>query len=144
MTVAELNNDTSLLPNHTVRFFFHDDQRVAGIAIAGAVSQVERGVVAVVGSGRSGVSQGLQYFLSAYGVPQVSPASTADLFSDKNQYPTFLRTVPPDKFQGSALAAFVVNSGWRRVCLINYLDEYASNSTSENDAICTLHYIIAV
>jgi vomeronasal 2 receptor len=128
LAVEEINNSTSILPNHTVRFFFHDDKRVAGVAIAGAVSQVERGVIAVVGSGRSGVSQGLQYYLSASDVPQVSPASTADLFSDKAQYPTFFRTVPADRLQGSTMAAFVKDSGWSRVCIINYLDEYASNS----------------
>ncbi|XP_078496081.1 extracellular calcium-sensing receptor-like [Lissotriton helveticus] len=43
---------------------------------------------------------------------QVSYVAQHDVLSDKTQYPSFLRTVPPMHFQASALAKVVKHFGW--------------------------------
>ncbi|XP_078496085.1 extracellular calcium-sensing receptor-like [Lissotriton helveticus] len=45
-------------------------------------------------------------------VLRVSYAAQHDVLSDKTQYPSFLRTVPPMHFQASALAKVVKHFGW--------------------------------
>ncbi|KAL9968369.1 hypothetical protein ACROYT_G026735 [Oculina patagonica] len=80
--------------------------------------------VAVLGAGNSVISSAVNNILSMFRVPQIGYASTSRLLSNKNRYPTFLRTVPPDSHQGRAIAKIVSHFGWNYVALLASDDIY--------------------
>ena len=63
-------------------------------------------------------------------VPQLAYTSTSPLLSDKEKYPTFSRVVPPDTFQGPALAALCFSQNWTSVGMISTTDEYSTEVRS--------------
>ena len=87
-------------------------------------------VVAVVGGGSSSISTIAQRLLRLANVPQLAYTSTSPLLSDKEKYPTFSRVVPPDTFQGPALAELCFSQNWTSVGLISTTDEYATEVRS--------------
>ena len=80
--------------------------------------------VAVIGAGKSVISSAVNNILSIFGVPQIGYASTSRILSNKNRYPTFLRTVPPDSHQGRAIAKIVSHFRWDYVALLASDDIY--------------------
>lgn len=74
--------------------------------------------IAVLGAGNSVISSAVNNILSIFKVSQIGYASTSRILSNKNRYPTFLRTVPPDSHQGRAIAKIVSHFGWNYVALI--------------------------
>lgn len=80
--------------------------------------------ITVLGAGNSVISSAVNNILSIFRVPQIGYASTSRLLSNKNRYPTFLRTVPPDSHQGRAIARIVSHFGWNYVALLASDDIY--------------------
>lgn len=80
--------------------------------------------ITVLGAGKSVISSAVNNILSIFKVPQIGYASTSRLLSNKNRYPTFLRTVPPDSHQGRAIARIVSHFGWNYVALLASDDIY--------------------
>ena len=97
-------------------------------ALEAALDLIDDSVGAVVGGGASSISAVAQYAFGMAGVPQVAHSSTALVLSDKVSAPTFSRVVPPDSFQGTALANISYQLGWTRVAVISTLDEYAAGA----------------
>ena len=80
--------------------------------------------ITVLGAGNSVISSAVNNILSIFRIPQIGYASTSRLLSNKNRYPTFLRTVPPDSHQGRAIARIVSHFGWNYVALLASDDIY--------------------
>ena len=80
--------------------------------------------ITVLGAGNSVISSAVNNILSIFKMPQIGYASTSRLLSNKNRYPTFLRTVPPDSHQGRAIARIVSHFGWNYVALLASDDIY--------------------
>ena len=80
--------------------------------------------ITVLGAGNSVISSAVNNILSIFMVPQIGYASTSRLLSNKNRYPTFLRTVPPDSHQGRAIAKIVSHFKWNYVALLASDDIY--------------------
>ena len=80
--------------------------------------------IAVIGAGNSIISSAVNNILSIFKVPQIGYASTSRILSNKNRYPTFLRTVPPDSHQGRAIAKIVSHFRWNYVALLASDDIY--------------------
>eukprot|EP00455_Lapot_gusevi_P044158 TRINITY_DN5471_c0_g1_i9.p1 TRINITY_DN5471_c0_g1~~TRINITY_DN5471_c0_g1_i9.p1 ORF type:complete len:684 (+),score=100.02 TRINITY_DN5471_c0_g1_i9:321-2372(+) len=56
----------------------------------------------------------------------LSYSATSPTLSDKVNYPSFIRIVPSDAYQGSAMARLCVGMGWKRVALVFTTDSYSS------------------
>lgn len=56
--------------------------------------------------------------------PQVSYSSTCSALKSKFQFPTFLRTIPNDQHQSTAIAKLVIRFGWTWVGTISSDDDY--------------------
>jgi ABC-type branched-subunit amino acid transport system substrate-binding protein len=130
LSVDDVNRNTSILPGFKLRYLFYNDRETASGAIAGAVRQIADGVFGIVGGGISSVAKALEFYVSAFNIPLISGSATNDDLSDRLQYPTFARTIIPDRFQGRALAALVAKFGYKTVCTLNYNDDYPANSTA--------------
>ncbi|XP_030643233.1 G-protein coupled receptor family C group 6 member A-like [Chanos chanos] len=100
-------------------------------------------VKAIIGARFSEVSLSLARFLSLYMVPQISTTSSADSLSDKLRYPSFLRTIPGDKYQTKALARLMAYYDWNWVGVIYGDDDYGKSafhsflSDAEKAEVCT-------
>nr|DBA26109.1 TPA: hypothetical protein GDO54_010407 [Pyxicephalus adspersus] len=93
--VQEINNNPNLLPNTTLGYAIYDTCD----NIAEAVKEIFK-LISGLGS--------LWYL-------QVSYFSSINILSNKQEYPSFFRTIPSDTFQTTALAAMVEHFGWKWV-----------------------------
>ncbi|XP_063297342.1 G-protein coupled receptor family C group 6 member A-like [Pelobates fuscus] len=85
-------------------------------------------VKAVVGEEYSEISIAIARFLSLHFIPQISPASTAAILSDKVRFPSFLRTVPNDKHQTEAMVKVIRTFWWNWVGIISSDDDYGRSA----------------
>ena len=83
-----------------------------------------RTVIGVVGGASSKISMNINYIMNVYDIPQISYSSTSPSLSDKFNYRTFFRTIPPDTFQGKALADVIRHFNWSYVSTVATSDDY--------------------
>ncbi|NXF18908.1 GPC6A protein, partial [Rhodinocichla rosea] len=75
-------------------------------------------VKAVTGASYSEVSMAVSRLLALQLIPQVSPASSAEILSDKIRFPSFFRTIPSDFHQTRAMTHLICESGWNWIGVI--------------------------
>ncbi|XP_017933325.2 G-protein coupled receptor family C group 6 member A isoform X3 [Manacus vitellinus] len=75
-------------------------------------------IKAVVGASYSEVSMAVSRLLALQLIPQVSPASSAEILSDKIRFPSFFRTIPSDFHQTRAMTRLICESGWNWIGVI--------------------------
>ena len=80
-------------------------------------------ISAVIGGAASPISTNVATVLGVNKIPQISYSSTSALLSDKQSYPSFLRTIPSDLYQAKAIADLLMEFGW------NYVSIIASDNT---------------
>ena len=91
----------------------------------------KRHVTAVVGTANSDVSKQIAEMLAPMGVTQVSYGSSDPDLSDKEKYPTFLRTVPSDTEQAHVLVDFLLRYKWTYVKLVYSNNAYGNSIARE-------------
>uniref|UniRef100_A0A8C6KDA0 G-protein coupled receptors family 3 profile domain-containing protein n=1 Tax=Nothobranchius furzeri TaxID=105023 RepID=A0A8C6KDA0_NOTFU len=118
----EINNSTELLPGIRLGYQIYDSCASVPVAVHEAF-QLANGqdpvfyksnicsqsgtVVAVVGESGSTPSISMSRITGPFNIPMVSHFATCACLSDKQQYPSFFRTIPSDQFQADALAKLV-------------------------------------
>uniref|UniRef100_A0A3B5ARB1 Vomeronasal type-2 receptor 1-like n=1 Tax=Stegastes partitus TaxID=144197 RepID=A0A3B5ARB1_9TELE len=136
--INEINKKTDLLPNTDLGYVIYDSCFTISKAVEGtltyltgqdeAVPNYRCGtgapLAALVGAGGSDLSIATARILGLYHFPQVSYSSTCSALESKFQFPTFLRTIPNDKHQSSAMAQVVLHFGWTWVGTIAADDDY--------------------
>ncbi|XP_078504424.1 extracellular calcium-sensing receptor-like [Lissotriton helveticus] len=124
--IEEINRTPNLLPNMTLGFRVYDSCMSEARAIMGTLgllSGVESIVPAyncwphqllagIVGDLLSALSIPMARMLGIFHVPQISHGAMLSALSDKLQFPSFLRTVPSNKFQAIALAQMMRRFQW--------------------------------
>lgn len=75
-------------------------------------------VFGVVGGSYSSVSIQVANLLRLFRIPQISPASTAQVLSDKSRFEFFARTVPPDTYQAITLVDLIERLNWTYVSTV--------------------------
>ncbi|TKS80909.1 Extracellular calcium-sensing receptor [Collichthys lucidus] len=82
-------------------------------------------VPAVIGLASSSPTRAVAHTLGPLNLPLVSYFATCTCLTDKNMYPSFLRTVPSDLFQVRGLVQLVTFLGWLWVGTIGTTDDYS-------------------
>ncbi|KAM4566690.1 extracellular calcium-sensing receptor-like [Odontesthes bonariensis] len=140
--ITEINNSTELLPGIRLGYQIHDS--CASVPVAVHVTfQLLNGqdpvfqtgencsrsgmVMGVVGESGSTPSISISRIIGSFNVPQVSHFATCACLSDKQQYPTFFRTIPSDQFQAEALANLVKHFGWTWIGAVRSDSDYGNN-----------------
>ncbi|CAB1334161.1 unnamed protein product [Coregonus sp. 'balchen'] len=85
-------------------------------------------IMAVIGASSSEISISVARQLNLELIPQISYASTAVILSDKNRFPTFLRTVPSDLYQTQAMVQLLSDSKWTWVGVITTDGDYGRSA----------------
>uniref|UniRef100_A0A3Q2YWR8 Vomeronasal 2, receptor 1 n=1 Tax=Hippocampus comes TaxID=109280 RepID=A0A3Q2YWR8_HIPCM len=136
--INEINNMKELLPNTDLGYVIYDSCFTISKAVEGtltyltgqdeAVPNYRCGtgapLAALVGAGGSDLSIATARILGLYHFPQVSYSSTCSALNSKFQFPTFLRTVPNDIHQSTAMAQLVLHFGWTWVGTVAADDDY--------------------
>ncbi|XP_075892387.1 extracellular calcium-sensing receptor-like [Nelusetta ayraudi] len=140
--IEEINNSTELLPGVTLGYNIHDSCATVPLAVQ-MTFQLLNGrdpvfhtsdncsqsgaVVAIVGETRSTLSISMSRVIGSFNIPLVSHFSTCACLSDKQQHPTFFRTIPSDQYQADALAKLVKRFGWTWIGAIHSDSDYGNN-----------------
>lgn len=80
--------------------------------------------IGVVGDAASSMSKKVSALLSVSNMPQISYSSTSIELSNKETYPSFLRTIPSDDFQVKLIVAVVRHFNWSYVSVVASDDAY--------------------
>jgi len=107
LAVDYINNNGTILSGATHSLIINDTETRPDIGLIDAVYQIQQHVVGIVGEASSTVSMTAQATCAAFNIPQISYSSTSPELSNKNLYPTFVRTCPSDAFQGVAMVQVI-------------------------------------
>ncbi|XP_027900596.1 extracellular calcium-sensing receptor-like [Xiphophorus couchianus] len=140
--IEEINNSTELLPGIRLGYQIYDTCSAVPVAVHVAF-QLENGqdpvfykgdncsqsgvVVAAVGDSGSTPSISMSRIMGSFNIPLVSHFATCACLSDKQEYPTFFRTIPSDYYQAAALAKLVKHFGWTWIGAIHSDSDYGNN-----------------
>ena len=114
-----------------VQLVSEDDQTdpAAGASGMTKLAEVDR-VGAVVGAAASSVSSAAVDIAVRNQVVQISPSSTSPVFTERAKKGEFngfwLRTAPPDTFQGDALAQLAKQEGIKTVAILSINNDYGN------------------
>ncbi|KAK3267419.1 hypothetical protein CYMTET_24023, partial [Cymbomonas tetramitiformis] len=131
MAIREINNDSSILPDHRLLFAVQDSgcKEDDGIIAADRLAH-DWPVDVVVGATCSSASIGVQKVLGLKDVTQISGYSTSTFLvtpegsSSEDHYPYFMRTILSAKYEARAMADVVHYYNWTRVVTVAVDDEY--------------------
>ncbi|XP_017297098.2 extracellular calcium-sensing receptor-like [Kryptolebias marmoratus] len=155
--LEEINNSTDLLPGIKLGYQIYDSCASVPVAILESF-QLSNGLdpvfykdsncsqsgamMAVVGESGSTPSISMSRILSSLLIPQVSHAASCACLSDKQQFPTFFRTIPSDQFQADMLAKLVKHFGWTWIGAVRSDSDYGNNgmatflAAAQREGIC--------
>ncbi|XP_038141462.1 vomeronasal type-2 receptor 1 [Cyprinodon tularosa] len=136
--INEINQRDDLLPNTDLGYVIYDSCFTISKAVEGTLTYLTGQDEAVpnyrcgngpplatlVGAGGSDLSIATARILGLYHFPQVSYSSTCSALNNKFQFPTFIRTIPNDLHQSTAMAQLVLQFGWTWVGTIAADDDY--------------------
>uniref|UniRef100_A0A8C4QZR8 G-protein coupled receptors family 3 profile domain-containing protein n=1 Tax=Eptatretus burgeri TaxID=7764 RepID=A0A8C4QZR8_EPTBU len=151
-SITEINKNSLLMPNITLGYVIYDTcyaiSKVieAGLTIVGSrvksIRNTNCSSTAGIGPFSSRLSLNLNNMLGLFDIPQVGITSTCKCLSDKKRFPSFVRTVPSDAFQATAIANLVWYFAWHYVGMLSVDDEYGQNgitqvlAETEADGVC--------
>ncbi|XP_066528178.1 taste receptor type 1 member 3 [Hoplias malabaricus] len=147
-TIDEINATPDLLPDITLGFESYDCCSQPSVVLKPTLRFLTTGssdelevmcnyteymthVTAVIGPCNSETATVIGKLLGFFLMPQVSYRATSDDFSDKLQYPSFLRTVPSDKLQAIAMVQLLKAFGWNWVAVVGSDEEYGKQGNQQ-------------
>ncbi|XP_056905967.1 extracellular calcium-sensing receptor-like isoform X2 [Takifugu flavidus] len=162
--IDEINNSSDLLPGITLGCKIYDSCGSIARGVRASLALINSQettfklsdkctkpaqVQAIMGESSSSPCMAIATVMGPFHIPLISHFATCDCLSDKNKYPSFLRTIPSDHYQSRALAQLVKYFGWTWVGAIRTNDDYGNNGmatfieTAEELGIC-VEYSVAV
>ncbi|XP_048398207.2 extracellular calcium-sensing receptor-like [Stegostoma tigrinum] len=138
--IEEINRSKTVLPNITLGYEIYDDCSISAIASKAALALVNgeqelieypeckgsSNVAAIIGCDSSTSSIAAARTVGTFGIPMISYFATCACLSDKQEYPTFFRTIPSDKYQSKLLAKLVKTFGWNWIGTVRSNTDYGN------------------
>ncbi|XP_023933111.1 receptor-type guanylate cyclase Gyc76C-like [Lingula anatina] len=118
LAVNEINNDSNILPNHTLEFTVKETygKELNSVRHACDLSTNES-ISAIIGPQETCIFEAK--VAAAYNVPMVSYFCTQKEVADKALYPTFVRTKPQDWVISSSVTSVLKYFNWKKVAFIH-------------------------
>ncbi|KAJ1121158.1 hypothetical protein NDU88_009285 [Pleurodeles waltl] len=124
--IREINQATDLLPNITLGFQVYDSCMSEDRAIKGMLALLSGNqwpspgyrcpthpqMAGIIGETFSFLTVPMARVMGIMHYPQISHSAVSSFLSDKYQFPSFLRTVPGNTFQNTALAQLLARFSW--------------------------------
>ena len=164
--IDTINSDPNLLPNLTLGYDIRDTCGSESVGLDEAIDIIHTNgqieiescssesnqnndttlnnapVMAVIGAYTSSVSLSVAGLFRLFKMPQVSYGSTSSLLSNREFYPYFYRTVPPDDHQVQAMIDIILYFKWDHVSTLYSSNRYgqpaidAFHELSRQNGIC--------
>ncbi|XP_066566353.1 olfactory receptor CU1 [Amia ocellicauda] len=136
--IEEINSNTSLLPGVTLGYKIADSCDNIHNGLRGALSLVNgrddeafspqchrsSPLPAIIGLASSSPTRAVAHTVGPFSIPLISYFATCACLNNKQEFPSFLRTVPSDLFQVRGLVQLVNHFGWTWVGAIATDDDY--------------------
>ncbi|XP_043915155.1 uncharacterized protein LOC122791478 [Protopterus annectens] len=136
--IEEVNKTPTILPNITLGYGLRDSCDDASRALEGTMwlmtgegdiipnyrCHAGNPLSVVIGDSSSRISITMARVLGLNRYPQISYYSSVALLNDKEQFPSFLRTIPSDEYQSVGIACLVVHFGWNWVGILAEETDY--------------------
>ncbi|XP_062242020.1 extracellular calcium-sensing receptor-like [Platichthys flesus] len=157
--IEEINQNPAILPNHTLGYKIHNSCGMtniikAAIDLASGHREVidERNCTkadtaqVVLGHSGSAPTMGFARVIGRFQIPVISHFATCECLSNREEFPSFFRTIPSDLHQSRALAKLVRLFGWTWVGAISNKNDYGINGISsfiqaaQEEGVCIEYY----
>ena len=139
----EINKNDTLLPGIKIGYDIRDSCDSVELAAQYALSYLvdkdyyaggKSNLVGVIGGARSSVSTLVNNIVSTEYIPQISYSASSAALSTSWKYRSFLRTVPSDKHQATAIVDLVQFFGWSYVSAFAIDNDYGRLGLEELQA----------
>lgn len=143
LTLEKINNDSAILPNITLGWDIRDSCWYSPIALEQSIDFIKNSIASIeqvqnndslpacgtrkrgkpiaglIGPGSSQNTIQVQNMLQIFQIPQIGYSATSMDLSDKNLYKYFLRVVPSDTYQASAMLDVVLRYNWTYISTVH-------------------------
>ena len=134
LLLEDYNKAAQKKGSDTMKLLVEDDAGDPRAASLAAQKLVSSGVVAVIGTYGSAVTEATQNILAEAGIVQIATGSTSVRLTEKN-IPTFFRTCPRDDAQGLTAANVLKHGQYKAVALLHDNSSYSKGLAQETQAI---------
>ncbi|XP_067245967.1 olfactory receptor CJ1 [Chanodichthys erythropterus] len=159
--IEEINNSSDLLPGFVLGYRVYGScpsiplSTGASLALINGQMEAEESCVspstvqAVIGETTSTSTIDIARTMGPFKIPVLSHSATCACLSNRQQYPSFFRTIPSDYYQSRALAKLVKYFGWIWVGAVRSRGDYGNNGmatfleAAEKEGIC-VEYSMAI
>lgn len=117
----QINNDSSILPNHTLEFLVAETYSQELHSIKETVELIDRNISVYIGPQETCVHEGR--IAASFNLPMISYFCAADDVSDKVKYPTFARTKPTASQISASVVCILKKFNWKKVTFIHTANE---------------------
>ncbi|KAI2659002.1 Taste receptor type 1 member 3 [Labeo rohita] len=158
----EINSKPNLLPGITLGFESYDTCMQPAVVMRPVLQLLTREsteeldvacnytdykprVIAIIGPNSSELVPVIGKLIGFFLMPLISYGATSDMFSDKETFPSFMRTVPSDRWQVVAMVQLLKVFGWNWVSVVGSDDEYGQkgqqqfSSMANEESICVAY-----
>uniref|UniRef100_A0A8C6K6R8 Olfactory receptor C family, j1 n=1 Tax=Nothobranchius furzeri TaxID=105023 RepID=A0A8C6K6R8_NOTFU len=159
--IEEINNSSELLPNVTLGYRIFDSCPNTPLSIKASLNLMNAfrstdgfcdklsSVHAVIGETTSTSTIGIARTMGPFHIPVISHSATCACLSNRQEYPSFFRTIPSDVYQSTALAKLVKHFGWTWVGAVRSNSDYGNDGmavfleAAKKEGVC-VEYSVAV
>ncbi|PVD38420.1 hypothetical protein C0Q70_01035 [Pomacea canaliculata] len=121
LAVNVINENPSILPNHTLRFIFSDNHADPLASVHVLTEQWRAQAIAFIGP--EGYCETEARVAASWNLPMVSYKCSDPVVSDKSRFPTFARTQPSSSLSGSSVVRLMLYYGWRKFSIVVELND---------------------
>ncbi|CAL8374032.1 unnamed protein product [Gadus morhua 'NCC'] len=157
--IGELNQSPDLLPNRTLGYKIFNACGMSNIMKSaidlanGQRTKIYEGnctksetTQAVLGHSASTPTMGFARIIGRFQIPVISHFATCACLSNRQEYPSFFRTITSDYHQSRALAKLMKHFGWTWVGAISSSNDYGINGmttfieAAQEEGVCIEYY----
>ncbi|XP_059187321.1 extracellular calcium-sensing receptor-like [Centropristis striata] len=159
LAIEEINQNPAILPNHTLGFKIYNSCGMTNI-IKSAIDLAngQREIIdernctkadtaqAVLGHSGSAPTVAFARIIGRFQIPVLSHFATCACLSNREEFPSFFRTIPSDLHQSRALAKLVKHFGWTWVGALSNKNDYGINGiaafiqAAQEEGVCVEYY----
>ncbi|XP_051254259.1 extracellular calcium-sensing receptor-like [Dicentrarchus labrax] len=157
--IEEINLNPAILPNHTLGYKIYNSCGMTNIIKSAIVlASGQREIIdernctttdtaqAVLGHSGSAPTVGFSRIIGRFQIPVLSHFATCACLSNREEFPSFFRTIPSDLHQSRALAKLIKHFGWSWVGAISNKNSYGINGittfiqAAQEEGVCIEYY----
>ena len=121
LTIAfeEVNQNNTILPKHTLKFLVEYDNCNPATGLDAMIRLVQQDKIdAIIGPACSGSALTLAYLGSSWNVPMIGYAGRNPSLTNKEEYPTYIRSISSLSHMGDVIRGICIYYGWKTVGVI--------------------------